>query len=203
MNALFGKNVRNRAVADRLARFLRFHQLLDERADRGGRAGSAVGRADVAGEEVFQLEDAARRKHVLVGGHARDGGFVHADNLGDIVQYQRFHRLGAVLEEGALPVDDGARHFEQGLVTADQALDEPACFLQFVLQIFVVGGIGTTTNELLVLVIDAEARGGAGGEVGAPYAADFFDRNVRCDVAGMTRGDTAAGARVEKAAYCV
>ena len=122
---------------------------------------------------------------------------MHADDFGDVVQHQRLHRLGAVREEGTLPVDDGARHFEQGLVAADQALDEPARLLQLVLQVFVVGRGGAAADELLVLVVDAEARRGAGCQIGAPYAADLLDRDIRRDVTGMARCDAAAGARVE------
>ncbi len=47
------------------------------------------------GEEVLQLEGAARGLQELAGGDARDGGLMHADFLGHFLQGQRRHGLFA------------------------------------------------------------------------------------------------------------
>ena len=64
------------------------------------------------GEEVFQFEDAARRRHVFVGGDARDRRFVHADRVGDGLEIQRPQMLHAMREEGVLLPHDLGRDLE-------------------------------------------------------------------------------------------
>ena len=41
----------------------------------------------MAGEEVFQFEDAFGRMHVFLSSHTGDGGLVHVDRLGDVMQH--------------------------------------------------------------------------------------------------------------------
>ena len=79
-------------------------------------------------EEIFELINATRREHVLLGSHTRNRGLVHANDLGDVVQNHRFHRFLAVLKEISLPVDDTVRHLEERLAAALEAFDEPTRF---------------------------------------------------------------------------
>src|SRR5206468_9118664 len=105
-------------------------QLLDQRADRrgGGRAAGVGG--DVAAEEILELVGAARRRHVLLRGDARNGAFVQAERLGDFTKDQGPHGDLAVLEEVALPVDDRLRDPQDRLEALLHVLDQPARFLQ-------------------------------------------------------------------------
>ena len=66
-------------------------------ADRlGGMRLAVAGGGNGGGEEVFQLEDAAGRRHVLVRGPARDRRFVHADGVSNRFQVERPEVLDAV-----------------------------------------------------------------------------------------------------------
>ena len=101
----------------------------------------AVG-GHVAAEEVLELEDAARGEHELLRGHARDGGFVQAERLGDLAQHQRAHRDFAVLEEVALAVHDGLRDAQDRVEALLHVLDQPLGFLQLARQLLVAGRRG-------------------------------------------------------------
>src|SRR6266542_2867988 len=59
----------------------------------------ALRAADPAVEEVFQLEHALRRVHVLVIDDPADGGLVHADVVRDVAQYERTEIFDPVIEE--------------------------------------------------------------------------------------------------------
>src|SRR5882672_1890405 len=67
--ALLRQNFRELAVAPRIFRILLRNQFFDLGAYGGGRHFRAVGRLDMAGKEVPELEHAARRVHVFGGGH--------------------------------------------------------------------------------------------------------------------------------------
>src|SRR6202022_4737315 len=59
-NALLRQNFRELAVAPRIFRILLRNQFLDLGANGGGRHFRAVGGLDMTGEEIPELEDAAR-----------------------------------------------------------------------------------------------------------------------------------------------
>ena len=103
--------------------------MLHQRADRrrGGFA-AAVG-IHVAGEEIFQFENAARAVQKLLRGNARDRRFMHLHGLGDIRQHHGFHKLFALLEERLLLADDAAGDLQQRFVAALQAFNQPLGFL--------------------------------------------------------------------------
>src|SRR5712692_6845447 len=105
-DALLAEDLRDARVRERRLRILRGDQLLDERADRGRGGGAARLGGDVAAEEILELEGAARRRHVLLRGDARDGALVQAERLGDLAQHQWPHGDFAMLEEMALALDD-------------------------------------------------------------------------------------------------
>src|ERR671915_718703 len=72
-DALLAEDLRDARVRQRRARVLGGDELLDERADRGRGGGAARFGGDVAAEEIFELECAARRSHELLRRDARDG----------------------------------------------------------------------------------------------------------------------------------
>ena len=88
------------ASSDRMSSgVLPIDHVPDAEAHRFGRMGvAAIVRSDRGGEKIFQLEQAARRRHVFVGGDARDGRFMHADRLGDGLEVERAQMFDAMAE---------------------------------------------------------------------------------------------------------
>ncbi len=151
----------------------------------------------MAGEEVFEFVDAARRVHVFLRGDTGYGRLVHAHGFGDVVQHQRLHRFVAVLEEGALVLDDLRGDLHQRFVAAEQALDEPAGFLQLIAHEGVVGaGIGAF-DEAGVLGVDAQARHGFLVELDQPAVVVLAHDDVGHHVFRFAGLDLRARARVE------
>ncbi len=112
----------------------------------------------MTGEKVFQLKDTTGCVHVFFGGDARDGRFVHANLLRDVMQYQCLHCLFAVFQEGALMFDNATGNLEQGLIAAGQTLYKPARLLQMVFEIIVVGAVIDLFDKAGVVWVDAESR---------------------------------------------
>src|ERR1700730_11846036 len=129
-NALGREQFRDAPVAQGSFRVLVLDELADLGADGGGGGAGTVGAFDLAGEEVAQLEHAARRVHVLAGSDARHRRLVHRDRFGDVLENHRPHVLLAVLEERRLALDDGAGDLHEGFVADLQALEQPARLLQ-------------------------------------------------------------------------
>src|SRR4030095_8469037 len=72
-------------VGEHGRRRLALDQGLDARAHRfGGVADPAFSVRERAAEEVAQLEQAARRREILVRGHAAHRALVHLDRVGDL-----------------------------------------------------------------------------------------------------------------------
>jgi len=72
--------------------------------------------------------------HVFMGCYPGDGGLMHIQCLCNGAQYQWLHRLISMLEEFLLQFDNISGNFQQGLIAALQALDEPACLLQVIFE---------------------------------------------------------------------
>src|SRR6185437_6918598 len=189
-NAFRREELGDAAVAQRRFRILVLDELPDLGPDGGRRGARPIGALDVAGEEIAQLEHAARGVHVLARGDTGNGRFVHADRLGDVLEDHRPHVLLAVLEEGGLPLDDGAGDLDQRLVPDLKALQQPARFLQLGAH----GGMaGIAPDEARVALV--EAHSGQGGRVdfhgpavlGAPH------EYIRHHVFGRARADRGAG----------
>ena len=107
-------------------------------AYRRGRTFTAFVSADMAGEEIFQLENSPGGVHVFLGGDPGNRGLMHLNRLGDIREDQRFHGFFTLIQESLLVLDNTGRDFQQGLIAALQALDEPLGLLQLVAQVGVV-----------------------------------------------------------------
>src|SRR5206468_12470844 len=84
-------------------------------------------------------QQATRRLHVLLVGHAADRALVHVDDVGDLAQRERLQVLDALLEELALPVDDEVHHLEHRLAALLDRLDHP------------MGAVEPLVDEVLVL----------------------------------------------------
>src|SRR6266542_2159448 len=122
-------------VAEWLARVFVLDDLPDPLLDRDRRDALAVRAADPAVEEVFQLEHALRRVHVLVIDDPADGGLVHADVVRDVAQYERPEIFDPVIEELPLEVDDARRHLVDRLLTLIDGLDQPQRGSELILHI--------------------------------------------------------------------
>ena len=125
-------------------------QRLDAEAHRlGGQRRAAGGRGgDRRGEEIFELEDAARRRHVLVRGDAAHRALVHADRFGDVAQHQRPQMLHAVAEEAVLLAHDLGRDLEDGGGALMQRLDQPIGLLVAVGEIVALGLAARRAGDL-------------------------------------------------------
>src|SRR5690606_29695314 len=88
-HAVVGEHAGNGGIGQRRGRVLGGDDVADARLDRLRRATEAVVGGKLGGEEVLQFQRALRQLHVLAAGDARDGGFVHADVGGDLLQRQR------------------------------------------------------------------------------------------------------------------
>ena len=150
---------------------------------------------DMAAEEVLQLVGAARRRHVLLRGDARNGALVHAQRVGDFAQHHRAHRDLAVLEEIALPVDDRLRHAQDGVEALLHVLDQPARFLQLRGE-RVAAAAARPRGELGVQAVDAQPRHRLLVEARAPDALDLAHHHVGHHVARLDPGEGGARLRI-------
>src|ERR1041385_6364846 len=82
----------------------------------------------------LELEQAARRGHVLAVGHAAHGGFVQAELARDQLERERLHRDLAVLEEPALPRHDRVGHALDRREPLLDGAQQPARFLELARQ---------------------------------------------------------------------
>src|ERR1700704_5980489 len=175
-NALGREQFRDAPVAQGSFRVLVLDELADLGADGGGGGAGAVGAFDLAGEEVAQLEHAARRVHVLAGGDARHRGLVHRDRFGDVLENHRPHVLLALLEERRLALDDGAGYFHQGFVADLQALEQPARLLQLSAHARVAG---VAPDEVGVALIEPHAWQGRRVDFHAPAVVGAAYEHIR------------------------
>src|SRR5689334_532877 len=195
-DALLAQYFGDLAVREGTLRVLRGDELFDERADgRGGARAAGLGR-DVAAEEILELEDPALRQHELLRRHARHGGFVQSERVGDLPQDQRPHSDLAVLEEVPLAVDDGLRHAQDGLEALLDVLDQPASFLKLVREL-PAGLAAVVLQDVRVHAVDAQLGHRVGVQARDPDALDLLDDDVRHHVAGLERRELRAGSRVQ------
>ena len=105
--------------------------LADAVAHRFRRMRVAAARGgDRGGEEIAQLEHAARRQHVFVGGDAADRRFVHADRVGDGAQIERPQMPHAMHQEGVLLAHDLGGDLQDRLGALVEAAGQPVGVLQ-------------------------------------------------------------------------
>ena len=121
---------------------------------------------DRGGEEILELEDAARRRHVLVRGDAGDRRFVHRDRIGDGLQVERPQVLDAMGEEPVLLAHDLLGHAQDGAGALVEALHQPVGGLQALEQVaLVLVGARRLGHERIVAAIDQHARQGVAVEL--------------------------------------
>ena len=124
---------------------------------------------------------------------------MQAQLLCNIAQHQGFHGLVTILEKAALTLHDGGSHAYQGLVTALQALDEPACFLQVVAHEIIIITLVSALDHAGIQRIDSQFGSDIGVQFDTPYTFDFLDENVRYDVLVMVIDQLSTRAGIEAA----
>src|SRR5450631_3438866 len=103
-----------------------FDQLLDPESHRFRRMGiAAIARRDRGGKEIFEFEEAARRRHIFVGGDTRYGGFMHAHRLRDRLKIERPQIFDAMREETVLLADDLAGYLQNRACPLFETLRQP------------------------------------------------------------------------------
>src|SRR5579862_1651833 len=105
IDALSLQRVCDLIVGERLAGIFVFDELLHLALEEHERRSGAFGTVDTFGEEESELVDALRRVYVLVRDGAADGGGVHADFLGDLLDHHGTKGVNALFEEVGLTAD--------------------------------------------------------------------------------------------------
>ena len=118
---------------------------------------------------------------------------MHLHGLRDVLQDHRLHVFIAVFEEGRLPLNDAARHFEQRFIADLKAADEPARFLQLRAQHGVIRG---TADQAGIALVDANARQARGIDLDCPAALGASHEDVGDDVFRGHGVHARAGARL-------
>jgi len=186
------------AVGQRRFRVFRGNQLLDQRADGGGRRRAArIGR-DVAAEEILELERAARRQHVLLRGDPRDRRFVQRQHVGDFAQHHRPHRDLSVLEEAALALDDGFRDAQDRVEALLHVADQPLGLLQLRRELL-VRRFAIARQDIGVDAIEAQLGHRHLVERRGPLATDLAHDHVGDHVVRLVLGECRAGSRAQAA----
>ncbi len=162
--------------------------------------GFAFGVFGAAGEEHAEGEDAAGGLDVFFGDGAGDSADVDSELVGDADHGERFHELGAVLEEFFLGFDDDAEDAEEGVAALFDGFDEPACVADIVgdeLAGFAIDGFGL--GHAFVDFVDVEAWGVFFSEAGGVFAGFVvaFDDGVGADFGDGGVAEEGAGAGVE------
>ena len=121
---------------------------------------SVAGRGvQAGGEEKSHFKHALRRLHVFAGHGAADGGFVDADDLGDLRHVHGLQMRDALFHELALAFHDFPRDVQDGLLALVEAFDEEFSGADFFANVILhLGGISALRHEVLVGVADAQVR---------------------------------------------
>src|SRR5947209_1018140 len=83
-----------------------------------------LGALNALAEKVSQLEYALRSVRGLVGYSPADGGRMHADFFGHLLDHHRFELIDASFQKILLAGDDGVTDFSDGLLALFDVLDQ-------------------------------------------------------------------------------
>ena len=140
-----------------------------ERTDFGRDDDARRARRQRRGEEILQLEDAARRGDVLVRGDAAHRALVQLGGDGDVAQHQRLQRAHAVAEEAVLLAHDLARHLEDRRRALLERLDQPVGRLEALGDEVAIGlGARALHQRRVVVAIDQHLGQRVGVELDVP-----------------------------------
>src|SRR5204863_6391367 len=145
---------------------------------RGSRVAAVVA-LDAAGEEIFELVEAAVARQIFVRSDPADRRFVHSDGLGDSPQRQRLQLRDAVAEEALLLRHDLARHLDDRPGALVERLHQPVGALQAFVEPRLGLAVLRAGRELVIIAaVDEQARKRGAVELDPPAAAAARDDYV-------------------------
>jgi hypothetical protein len=174
-------------------------ELVEDGLHRGVGHGIAGGGLEAGGEEVFHVEHPLWGEHVLAGDGAADGGFVDADDFGDLDHGHGAEMGDAMFHEVALALHDFLGDAGDGVLALVDALDEEFPGADFFPDVFANLGRGFgLAEEILVGVADPEVGDvvGVGGD--DEFVTIAGDGDLGDDEGIVIRGDGEAGAWIEE-----
>src|ERR1017187_8776646 len=199
-DAFGGEHLHDFLVGQRAARILILENIGNHVLD--ARVGNVVtvGVLQAGGEEIFHLEHALRRLDIFAGDGATDGGFMHADDFGDLRHGHGLEMRDALVHELALALDDFAPDVGDGGLALVQALDEKFAGADFFADVILhLGVVLAAGHQIFIDIADAQVRNllvvGGDGEIVAALHHEDFRRDVLLD--GGQEG--ASGARLQPA----
>ncbi|MNH31794.1 hypothetical protein D3C79_921920 [compost metagenome] len=122
---------------------------------------------------------------------------MHLHGLSDIRQHHGLHKFRALLKERLLLLDDAARNFQQGVVAAFQALDQPFRFLQIAADVLTVAVVTRAIAQRSILLIDLQPWDAVAVELDRPHILHFAYQHVRDHVLRFAGVDRLAWTRIE------
>ena len=159
-----------------------------------------VSRPEAARKEVLELEYSPRRLDILVRGYSADGGLVHIDLAGHLLQRERPEKRSAFLEEFPLLAGNAFHDLDHGAASLLNSLNEPLGRLEARIDEFPRLAISVTgVFQQFVVVRLAHPQPGDVFvvQINDVFAIHVFDDEVRDDVFGIIRRDLETRLRIE------
>src|ERR1017187_6606475 len=199
-DAFGGEHLHDFLVGQRAARILILENVGNHVLDAGVGNVVAVGVLQAGGEKVFHLEHALLRFDIFAGDGAADGGFMHADDFGDLRHGHGLEMRDALVHELALALDDFAPDVGDGGLALVQALDEKFAGADFFADVILhLGVVLAAGHQILIDIADAQVRNllvvGGDGEI----VAVLHHENLGCNVLLDDRQKGASGSRFQLA----
>src|SRR5574344_84135 len=130
-------------------------------------------------------------------GDPGNGGLMHLDRLGDVVEDHGLHRLFPIFEEVLLLLHDAVGHLQQGLIPALQALDEPLGLLQVGADELTVAAVAGIARHGRIGLVDADLRHRVGIQLHHPLAIFLADGHVGNHILGFRLQHAVSRARLQ------
>ena len=136
-------------------------------------------------KKYFISNNALRRLHVFAGNRAADGGFMHADDFGNLHHRERLQKGDAFFHEVALTFNDFLGDVQDRLLALMQTLDQKFSGADFLADVIAnLGGVFALRHQVLVGIADAQVRNvlviGRDGEI----VAGLFARTLPAECTG-------------------
>jgi hypothetical protein len=181
-NAAFAQDFDDFLVGERFVGVFAGDEVLDGVFDAGVGHDFACRCLVAGGEEEFKVEEAVGGLDVFVGDGAADGGFVDADDFGDLIHGEGLEVGDAVVKEVALALYNFGGDVVDGLLALVEALDEEFSGADFFFEVFFeFGVVAVVGEEVFVGVADAQAGNGFVVHDDDPVVTVFLDAEFGLD----------------------
>src|SRR6266478_3485877 len=195
---LFG----NLIVGERLGAVFFLDHFLDQALEREQRHAAAFRTVNRFAEEGAQFQHALRGVRVLASHRATDRRRMHADFLGDFLDHHGLQRIGTMIEEFALPCDDGLADAQDSvfaLLDVFRQLNRGGESFFHVVAYVAVGGVAH--QKAAVGGAQAQLRHVVFIQEGLPLIVDLAEIHIRLDEAGLGFVVAESRARIELLDY--